>query len=120
MSNEVESFAKITENMLKTYEAKNADYGNSFNETCDKFGLIAAIVRMHDKLNRITQLAKKEHSKKVDESIQDTLLDLANYAIMSLLWIETQNKNILNDLLNSEFKPIGEKQPINLDNNGQA
>lgn len=120
MNNKVESFAKITENMLKTYEAKNADYGNSFDETCDKFGLIAAIVRMQDKLNRIIQLANKEHSQKVDESIQDTLLDLANYAIMSLLWIGPQNKNILNDVLNKEWGVIPENKPINYTTNVKA
>ena len=76
----------ITANMAKTYAAKNHDYGNSFEQSLDKFGLVASIVRMGDKMNRIESLSKKEAEVK-DESIKDTLLDLANYAIMTVMWL---------------------------------
>jgi ribonuclease P protein component len=36
-------------------------------------------------------LVKKE-AKVKDESIKDTLLDMANYAVMTLMWLEKNNK----------------------------
>ena len=86
LSDSVEQFMDITANMAKTYAAKNHDYGNSFEQSLDKFGLVASIVRMGDKMNRIESLSKKEAEVK-DESIKDTLLDLANYAIMTVMWL---------------------------------
>lgn len=86
LSDNVEQFMDITTDMTKTYEAKNHDYGNSFNQSLYKFGLIASIVRMNDKLNRLETLASKRAEVK-DESVEDTLLDLANYAIMTVMWL---------------------------------
>lgn len=82
----VQQFMDITTDMTKTYEAKNHDYGNSFDQSLYKFGLIASIVRMNDKMNRLETLASKKAEVK-DESIEDTLLDLANYAIMTVMWL---------------------------------
>lgn len=87
----VQRFMDITTNMAKTYAAKNHDYGNSFEQSCNKFGIIAAIVRMGDKMNRLESLAVKRAEVK-DESIKDTLLDLANYAIMTVMWLNSQSK----------------------------
>ena len=89
LSDNVEQFMDITTNMAKTYAAKNHDYGNSFEQSLDKFGLLAAVVRMGDKMNRIESLSKKEAEVK-DESIKDTLLDLATYSIMTLMWLSKQ------------------------------
>ena len=73
-----------------TYEKKNADYGDSFAQSLDKHGLIAAIVRMDDKMNRVINLYKADERLVEDESIRDTLMDLANYAIMSVMWLDEQ------------------------------
>lgn len=86
LEDNVQQFMDITANMAKTYAAKNHDYGNSFDQSLDKFGIIAAIVRMGDKMNRLESLAVKRAEVK-DESIKDTLLDLANYAIMTVMWM---------------------------------
>jgi len=56
----------------------------------DEHGLIAAIVRMEDKFNRIKKLNKSQ-AQVSDESIIDTLLDLGNYAIMSAIWFKNNN-----------------------------
>ena len=85
----VQQFMDITTDMTKTYEAKNHDYGNSFDNSLNKFGLIASIVRMSDKMNRLETLVAKKAQVK-DESIKDTLLDLANYSVMTVMWL---NKN---------------------------
>ena len=76
-----------------TYEKKNADYGDSFAQSLDKHGLIAAIVRMDDKMNRVINLYKADEQLVEDESIRDTLMDLANYAIMSVMWLDTESAN---------------------------
>ena len=88
----VKQFMSITQNMAKTYAAKNHDYGNSFEQSLNKFGLVASVVRLGDKMNRIESLSKKEAQVK-DESIKDTLLDMANYAIMTIMWMN-KNQNV--------------------------
>ena len=92
MKNKGQQFKNICEEMLTTFERKNHDYGDSFTQTVDKFGLIASGVRMHDKLERFVTLAQKDISMKVDESMRDTLLDLANYAIMTVMYIDDEIK----------------------------
>ncbi len=91
LSDNVQSFMDITTDMAKTYAAKNHDYGNSFEQSCNKFGIIAPVVRLGDKMNRIESLAVKR-AKVKDEPIKDTLLDLANYAIMTVMWLNDQPK----------------------------
>ena len=90
LAKSVEKFTEITSNMAKTYAAKNHDYGNSFEQSLDKFGLVASVVRLGDKMNRIESLTKKEAQIK-DESIKDTLLDMANYAIMTVMWMDKKS-----------------------------
>lgn len=90
LAESVEKFTEITSNMAKTYAAKNHDYGNSFEQSLDKFGLVASVVRLEDKMNRIESLTKKEAQVK-DESIKDTLLDMANYAIMTVMWMDKKS-----------------------------
>ena len=91
VSDNVEQFMSITQDMTKTYAAKNHDYGNSFEESLDEFGLVASVVRLGDKMNRTKSLIKKEAQVK-DESIKDTLLDMANYAIMTVMWMNKNQK----------------------------
>lgn len=86
-------FRDITDSMIQTYQAKNQDYGNSFEKTLDRFGLVASIIRLSDKMNRIESLSQKK-AKVESESIEDTLLDLANYAIMTVIWLR---KNRINE-----------------------
>lgn len=97
LSDNVEQFMSITQNMAKTYASKNHDYGNSFENSLDKFGIIASVVRLGDKMNRIESLTKKSPEVK-DESIKDTLLDLANYSIMTIMWLENSKINFNSDM----------------------
>ena len=78
-------FVRITRKMVETYKKKNSDYGDSFNKSMDEFGIIAPVIRMSDKMNRLKSLVKNKQQVK-DESIDDTLLDLANYAVMTLVY----------------------------------
>lgn len=85
-------FRDITNSMIQTYQAKNQDYGNSFEKSLYKFGLVASIIRLSDKMNRIESLSQTK-AKVESESIEDTLLDLANYAIMTIIWLRKSRVN---------------------------
>ena len=50
-----------------------------------------SLIRLEDKLNRLKSLNKSK-SAKVEERIEDTLADLANYAIMTLIELEEEEK----------------------------
>lgn len=76
---------EICELLNKTYEAKNRDYGNSYSKSFEEFGPVMCAIRLDDKLNRFKTLIKGQVTPQVDESIEDTLLDLANYAIMAVM-----------------------------------
>ena len=88
--NNVQIHGKICQELNETYEKKNADYGNSFENSLDKHGMIAGIVRMDDKMSRLISLNSKNEQQVMDESLRDTLMDLANYAIMSVMWLDEQ------------------------------
>lgn len=79
---------QICDGLSGLYAAKNADYGDSFSESCKEFGLTAAAVRIGDKYRRFCNLIQNP-AKVSDESIRDTLLDLANYAIMTVVEIDS-------------------------------
>ncbi|MCI5628921.1 MAG: DUF1599 domain-containing protein [Clostridium sp.] len=79
----------ICEKLNALYEAKNTDYGDSFGKSYKEYGLTMPCIRLEDKLNRLKSLNFSK-SAKVNESIEDTLMDLANYAIMTLIELECE------------------------------
>lgn len=103
----VSRFNELAQTMCELYEKKNADYGDSFNISLDKYGIIAALTRISDKFNRIENLILNQNKKVEDEKVEDTLIDLANYAMMTVLWIKKNNKikNALLDKLSVEYTP---------------
>lgn len=88
------TFEGITKEMTALYERKNHDYGNSFSETFRKLGIISAATRMLDKMNRIVSLVTKDQQKVNDESLRDTLIDIANYAVMTIMEIDKKKERI--------------------------
>lgn len=66
---------------------KNADYGDSVERVIEKRGLYASLLRIDDKLNRADQLLTKEDQQVNDESLYDTLVDMANYSFMLATYI---------------------------------
>lgn len=75
----------ICQKLNQVYKAKNHDYGDSFGDTYKKLGIISAVTRLSDKMNRLMLLAVSHDARVKDEKIEDTLLDMANYAIMTLI-----------------------------------
>lgn len=82
------AFAEIAQELAALHAAKNADYGDSFGETFRKLGPISAVTRIADKTNRLCSLLMKGERQVADERIEDTLRDLASYAIMTLIELE--------------------------------
>lgn len=94
-----ELFKKITEKMYEVYKAKNADYGDSFNITRNEYPN-AILIRLQDKFLRLKQLYRNNFKANVqNESVKDTLMDMANYCILELIAI-TEQENI-NKVANS-------------------
>lgn len=82
--NKVEKHGQICKSLNELYARKNADYGDSFGKSFKEYGLTMVCIRLEDKLNRIKSLRNKD-AQVSDESITDTLMDLANYSIMTLV-----------------------------------
>lgn len=81
----VQMHKNITVELNELYERKNKDYGDSFHISYLEEGMAMARIRLTDKLNRFKTLTKTNSQEVKDESIRDTLVDLANYAIMTVM-----------------------------------
>ena len=88
--NNVERFTEIAKELCALYEKKNRAYGNSFGETYQKLGIISAVTRISDKYNRLCTLVRNEDIDNLGESLEDTLKDMASYAIMTLMEIRKE------------------------------
>lgn len=77
-------FESICNELVTLQKAKNADYGDSFSKSVKEFGLTAVLIPITNKVNRLKQLLQTDEAQVKDESIDDTLKDIACYAIMTL------------------------------------
>lgn len=97
----VERHMDICKALNRIYEMKNKDYGDSFHETFLEEGFAMARIRLSDKLNRFKTLSRKGGASDVkNESMKDTLLDLANYAIMTAMEMDIRDENAAKGLKN--------------------
>lgn len=117
-----ENMQNAHDELLQTFVDKNADYGNSFESSLEEYGLIAALIRMEDKIGRLRMLIKSsminylldnesDIAKVKDESISDTLRDLSNYALMTSVWFDnkptTQEvSDVINIIKELNFEPM--------------
>lgn len=88
VDDKVETFSKIVTEMTELYAKKNHDYGNSFDDGCDKIGTGYPLGRLLDKMNRLIACMGKEDEMQINESIEDTLIDLGCYSIMTLSYLK--------------------------------
>ena len=109
MTDNVKTHKDICEELNKLYKDKNHDYGDSFQKSFDEWGMVMPCIRLDDKLNRLKTLIKSE--AKVDESIDDTLMDIANYAIMTLISRRKADQYIV-ALYDTNTKPLLDQKPI--------
>lgn len=90
MLNKVEKHKQICDELNVLYAKKNHDYGDSFHLSYLEEGMAMPRIRLGDKLNRFKALSHNGNQEVNDESIRDTLIDLANYAIMTILEMENE------------------------------
>ena len=81
MVDRVKQMKEIQDKALELFSRKNDDYGDAFAT----FGLIGVLVRIEDKIKRALSISNKGVTLVNDEGLQDTLLDLHNYAAMALM-----------------------------------
>jgi len=94
-----ERFYELLEEMKRTHDAKRHDYASTEDvfanfRHCEIAGIPAwkgVAVRISDKFSRIMGFARKERLEVKDESIKDTLVDMANYALIALILYEEDN-----------------------------
>ena len=89
----VEMHTAICTALTDLYARKNHDYGDSFHTSYIEEGMAMPRIRLGDKFNRFKTLTRTKKVLVGDESIRDTLLDLANYAIMTLIEMEREATN---------------------------
>lgn len=90
----IDKHKQMCDALHEIYKQKNAAYGDSFGDTFKRLGIISAVTRITDKYNRLVNLATHKDIHTGDESIIDTLVDLANYALMTAMELEIECEEI--------------------------
>lgn len=86
MKSRNEMYGDIVSQMTGTYLRKNSDYGGSFTKLYEEFGAVSPAIKLTDKLERFKSLMITGNIQQVnDEAVTDTLMDMANYAIMTII-----------------------------------
>jgi len=95
-----ERFHEIVKEMVELHDKKNRDYAGSEYLSnflmCEKHmgvpAWVGCIIRLSDKMARIMNLAKTDEISVGNETITDTLTDLAVYAIIARILYEDFKK----------------------------
>ncbi len=82
---------ELCEELNEMYQRKNADYGDSFSKSFQEYGMVMPLIRIEDKFNRLKSLFKNKSANY--ESVEDTLKDLANYCLLTLIELEVEKQN---------------------------
>lgn len=88
---DIELYNRLSEHNRQVYIDKNKKYGNSFSETVQSLGRIAAVTRIHDKFARIKHNAVNDIDD--DANLLDDILDLANYCYLYGMEVVNDNKD---------------------------
>ena len=84
------TFESVLDEMKELHAKKDKDYGSAFHKSFEEFGVTAGVVRLNDKMERVKSLVKNGKAEVKDESLLDSLKDMASYAVM--LYVELKNK----------------------------
>lgn len=105
--NKIYEHKKICDELNETYKKKNADYGDSIGELYNKLGDITILTRISDKYNRLMNLLDPNNDREVNyESVDDTILDMANYCIIWLMERRLKNSKCIMDKINQSNSEI--------------
>tara|TARA_Y100000591_G_scaffold60455_1_gene48910 strand:+ start:676 stop:930 length:255 start_codon:yes stop_codon:yes gene_type:complete len=80
----VTQMEKVQLEARELFKKKNADYGDAFAT----YGTVGVIVRLGDKISRLSSISKTGVTLVEDEKIRDTLIDLHNYAAMAIMLLD--------------------------------
>jgi hypothetical protein len=86
--NRVDQLKKVQDESRELFSRKNADYGDAFAT----YGSVGILVRIGDKINRLTSITNKSITLVDDESLRDTLVDLHNYAAMAVMLLDEKEE----------------------------
>ena len=103
LSPRVQQMQKVQAEGLELFKKKNADYGYSFAN----YGPVGVIVRLADKINRLSSVTQNGVKLVNTESTRDTLIDLHNYAAMAIMLLDE------NKLQHRRIDEIKNECPIN-------
>lgn len=84
----------ICNELSNIFKKKNNDYGDSFHKTYEEFGPVSLAIRLQDKVSRLAALTTSKEQMVKDESIRDTLLDIANYAILGIMELDGDSSDV--------------------------
>lgn len=100
----IEFSKRVHDKMLVTLAAKNADYAGVNKDPFFNFTRVEAMevcstevgfmTRMMDKVSRICTFIKKGVLTVSDETVEDTLIDLANYCILFAAYLYGKRRHI--------------------------
>ena len=93
MDQKVQLHKKICNELTALFERKNHDYGDSFHQTFLEEGWPMVRIRLSDKLNRVKALTRGDSQQVKGESLRDTLIDLANYAILAVMEMDRRERD---------------------------
>lgn len=85
---------KICDEIHDLYVRKNRDYGDSFHQTFVEEGMAMPRIRLGDKFSRFKTLTLSGVQNVKDESVRDTLMDLANYALMTVIEMDMRDGKV--------------------------
>lgn len=88
-----DSFGHILGELAELHEKKNKDYGDAAHKAYERHGIDYYLIMLEQKLLRASNLNKTKDSILNFESMEDSLLDLANYAIMSVDSLRRDSRN---------------------------
>ena len=80
-------FKALTEEAFSLWQKKNRSYGSHNIST---FGLKGIVVRLWDKMQRVVRLGWNGVENPLEETLIDTFLDIAVYALIAILVIRNQ------------------------------
>jgi hypothetical protein len=86
--NRLTQLRRIQREGYKLFSKKNADYGDAFAT----YGAVGVLVRIGDKLSRLSSINKKSITMVDDETMRDTLIDLHNYSAMAIMIMDEEKE----------------------------
>jgi len=91
LEKKIHQHREIIENLNKIYRVKNKTYSDAASKNFDKYGLIYYLIKLSEKLDRLQsinllpEIDSKNMQVQTCESLNDTLMDIANYCIMAAI-----------------------------------